>query len=128
MHPEVEQDRPGACLQCGMTLERSPAFAEPNKIIYTCPITTLVMLSQLIEVKARSHTGEAIKGLLNFAAKTAHRFRRTEQVKRWLRCVAIASSVLWLRELSKLITRARSAREMPDAFSRMTAECCRRKR
>ena len=27
----------------------------------------------------------------------------------WLRCVAVASSVLWLRELSKLVTRARRA-------------------
>ena len=27
-------------------------------------------------------------------------------VSDWLRCVAVASSVLWLRELSKLITRA----------------------
>ena len=26
----------------------------------------------------------------------------------WLRCVAVASSVLWLREADKLITRARS--------------------
>ena len=27
----------------------------------------------------------------------------------WLRCVAVASSVLWLRELSKVVTRARRA-------------------
>jgi Ca2+-transporting ATPase len=27
----------------------------------------------------------------------------------WLRCAAAASSVLWLRELSKIITRARDA-------------------
>ena len=26
----------------------------------------------------------------------------------WLRCVAVASSVLWLRELSKVVTRATS--------------------
>jgi Ca2+-transporting ATPase len=28
----------------------------------------------------------------------------------WLRCVAVASSVLWLRELSKLVMRATKAR------------------
>lgn len=38
-------------------------------------ITTLVLLGQLIEAKARSRTGEAIKALLGLAAKTAHRVR-----------------------------------------------------
>jgi len=28
----------------------------------------------------------------------------------WLRCAAVASSVLWLRELSKVFVRARAAR------------------
>jgi Cu+-exporting ATPase len=36
-------------------------------------ITTLVLLGQLIEAKARSRTGQAIKALLGLAAKTAHR-------------------------------------------------------
>jgi Cu+-exporting ATPase len=38
-------------------------------------ITTLVLLGQLIEAKARSRTGHAIKALLGLAAKTAHRVR-----------------------------------------------------
>src|SRR6266436_1085833 len=38
-------------------------------------ITTLVLLGQLIETKARSRTGQAIKALLGLAAKTAHRVR-----------------------------------------------------
>src|SRR5881227_2796746 len=38
-------------------------------------ITTLVLLGQLIEGKARSRTGQAIKVLLGLAAKTAHRVR-----------------------------------------------------
>jgi P-type Cu+ transporter len=38
-------------------------------------ITTLVLFGQLIEAKARSRTGQAIKALLNLAAKTAHRVR-----------------------------------------------------
>src|SRR5213082_2338833 len=38
-------------------------------------ITTLVLLGQLIEAKARSRTGEAIKALLGLGAKTAHRIR-----------------------------------------------------
>jgi P-type Cu+ transporter len=39
-------------------------------------ITTLVLLGQLIEAKARSRTGQAIKTLLGLAAKTAHRVRK----------------------------------------------------
>jgi Cu+-exporting ATPase len=38
-------------------------------------ITTLVLLGQLIEAKARSRTGQAIKALLGLAARTAHRVR-----------------------------------------------------
>jgi P-type Cu+ transporter len=38
-------------------------------------ITTLILLGQLIEGKARSRTGQAIKALLGLAAKTAHRIR-----------------------------------------------------
>ncbi len=45
-------------------------------------ITTLVLFGQLIEAKARSRTGQAIKALLNLAAKTAHRVRdgREEEI------------------------------------------------
>src|SRR5436190_17474122 len=39
-------------------------------------ITALVLLGQLIEGKARSRTGQAIKALLGLAAKTAHRIRK----------------------------------------------------
>ena len=42
-------------------------------------ITTLVLLGQLIEAKARSRTGQAIKALLGLAAKTAHRVRNGQQ-------------------------------------------------
>jgi P-type Cu+ transporter len=38
-------------------------------------ITTLVLLGQLIEAKARSRTGQAIKALLSLEAKDAHRVR-----------------------------------------------------
>jgi Cu+-exporting ATPase len=38
-------------------------------------ITTLILLGQLIEAKARSRTGHAIKALLSLAAKTAHQVR-----------------------------------------------------
>ena len=38
-------------------------------------ITTLILLGQLIEAKARSRTGHAIKALLGLAAKTAHQVR-----------------------------------------------------
>jgi Cu+-exporting ATPase len=38
-------------------------------------ITTLILLGQLIEAKARSRTGHAIKALLGLAAKSAHLVR-----------------------------------------------------
>src|SRR6266702_1700824 len=38
-------------------------------------ITTLVLFGQLIEAKARSRTGQAIKALLGLTAKIAHRVR-----------------------------------------------------
>jgi P-type Cu+ transporter len=38
-------------------------------------ITVLVLLGQLLEARARSETGQAIRGLLGLAAKTAHRVR-----------------------------------------------------
>jgi Cu+-exporting ATPase len=45
-------------------------------------ITTLVLLGQLLEAKARSRTGQAIKALLSLAAKAAHRVRdgREEEI------------------------------------------------
>ena len=42
-------------------------------------ITTLVLLGQLIEAKARSRTGEAIKALFNLAAKNAHLVRNGQE-------------------------------------------------
>lgn len=42
-------------------------------------ITTLVLFGQLIEAKARSRTGQAIKALLDLAAKTAHRLRNGQE-------------------------------------------------
>src|SRR5438067_8595438 len=42
-------------------------------------ITTLILLGQLIEAKARSRTGHAIKALLGLAAKTAHRVRNGQE-------------------------------------------------
>src|SRR5438552_5263317 len=42
-------------------------------------ITTLVLLGQLLEAKARSRTGRAIKALLGLAAKTAHQIRDAEE-------------------------------------------------
>jgi Cu+-exporting ATPase len=38
-------------------------------------ITVLVLLGQMLEAKARRQTGQAIRGLLDLAAKTAHRVR-----------------------------------------------------
>jgi P-type Cu+ transporter len=42
-------------------------------------ITTLVLLGQLVEAKARSRTAHAIKALLSLAAKTAHRVRNGQE-------------------------------------------------
>ncbi len=42
-------------------------------------ITVLVLLGQLLEAKARSRTGQAIRSLLSLAARTAHRLRDGEE-------------------------------------------------
>ena len=42
-------------------------------------ITILVLLGQLLEVKARHKTGQAIKALLGFAAKSAHIIRNNQE-------------------------------------------------
>lgn len=42
-------------------------------------ITGLVILGQLLEAKARSRTGQAIKALLNLAAKNAHRIHNGKE-------------------------------------------------
>ena len=42
-------------------------------------ITVLVLLGQLLEARARSQTGQAIRALLGLAAKTAHRVRDGEE-------------------------------------------------
>jgi P-type Cu+ transporter len=42
-------------------------------------ITTLVLLGQVLELRARSQTGTAIKALLGLAPKTAHRISRDGQ-------------------------------------------------
>jgi Cu+-exporting ATPase len=42
-------------------------------------ITTLVLFGQLIEAKARSRTGQAVKALLGLVAKTAHRVRDSQE-------------------------------------------------
>src|SRR6266576_4646363 len=63
-----------------------PSFRRPGEVdLYfeaAAVITTLVLLGQLIEAKARSRTGQAIKALLGLAAKTAHRVRdgREEEI------------------------------------------------
>lgn len=42
-------------------------------------ITVLVLLGQLLEAKARSKTGQAIRALLNLAAKEAHRIHHGQE-------------------------------------------------
>ncbi|MBU6411445.1 MAG: HAD-IC family P-type ATPase, partial [Verrucomicrobia bacterium] len=42
-------------------------------------ITVLVLLGQMLEARARSRTGQAIKALLGLAAKTAHRVRNGQE-------------------------------------------------
>jgi Cu+-exporting ATPase len=38
MHPEVRQDHPGSCPQCGMALEPAGVPALATKVEYTCPM------------------------------------------------------------------------------------------
>jgi Cu+-exporting ATPase len=45
MHPEVHEDRPGACPTCGMALERAVAEVE-SRVEYTCPMHPEIVRSE----------------------------------------------------------------------------------
>ncbi|KAF5407846.1 MAG: Copper-exporting P-type ATPase [Candidatus Udaeobacter sp.] len=67
-------------LHCGNRARNFPAsFRRHGEVdLYfeaAAVITTLILLGQLIEAKARNRTGHAIKALLGLAAKTTHRVR-----------------------------------------------------
>ncbi len=38
MHPEIKQDHPGTCRECGMALESSIPHEDSHRTIYTCPM------------------------------------------------------------------------------------------
>ena len=46
MHPEVEQDRPGACPKCGMALEPATAPAPATRTEYVCPMHPAVVAAE----------------------------------------------------------------------------------
>jgi Cu+-exporting ATPase len=46
MHPEVRQDHPGACPQCGMALEPEIAAPPATKVEYTCPMHPEIVRDQ----------------------------------------------------------------------------------
>jgi len=54
---------------------RDPSGAVPVYFEAAAAITTLVLLGQVLELKARNQTGAAIKALLGLAPKTARRLR-----------------------------------------------------
>src|SRR5438876_999497 len=107
MHPEIRQDHPGYCPICGMALEPITTTEEPQEenseakdmtrrfwiaTILSAPvfplyfeaaavITTLVLLGQMLEARARNRTGGAIKALLNQAARTARIIRDGKEVE-----------------------------------------------
>ena len=46
MHPDVHQDHPGDCPECGMALEPEVATAPATKVEYTCPMHPEVVRSE----------------------------------------------------------------------------------
>ena len=46
MHPEVRQERPGACPECGMALEPVSGAALPTRVEYTCPMHPQVVRNE----------------------------------------------------------------------------------
>ncbi|MGA2775534.1 MAG: copper-translocating P-type ATPase [Candidatus Omnitrophota bacterium] len=56
------------------TIRRPGLYFETASVI-----TTLVLMGQVIEAKARNNTGKAIKALFGLAAKEAHRIRNGEE-------------------------------------------------
>ena len=81
VHADRARDRDGLCLQCrGGPFPRSfPASFRDHHgevAVYFEPaaaIVTLVLLGQVLELRARRQTGSAIRALLGLAPKTARR-------------------------------------------------------
>jgi Cu+-exporting ATPase len=46
MHPEVQQEQPGACPECGMALEPVSGAAPQTKVEYTCPMHPQVVRNE----------------------------------------------------------------------------------
>ena len=96
----------------------------------TMAFTTLVFFSLFTVFNARSDEQSAFKGIFSnkwlWGAVALALFLQAAVIylpflqqafstvsltfDDWLRCVAVASSVLWLRELSKVFSRGRSRR------------------
>src|SRR5918994_772268 len=69
MHPEIEQVGPGDCPFCGPEGQVDVYFEAAAVIV------ALVLLGQVLEIRARERTSGAIKALLGLAPKTARRVR-----------------------------------------------------
>ncbi len=47
MHPEIHQDKPGACPKCGMALEPADALSDkPDITEYVCPMHAQIVRSE----------------------------------------------------------------------------------
>src|SRR5437870_2024920 len=93
MHPEVVQWGHGTCPKCGMALEpmdsvvatlfpqwfpssfRDMDGSVPVYFEAAAVITTLVLLGQVLELRARAKTSSAIRALLKLAPQAAHRLK-----------------------------------------------------
>src|SRR5438094_39014 len=97
MHPEIRQNAPGTCPTCGIALGTGTAYV--YSVVGTLApglfpasfrthggdvglyfeaaavITVLVLLGQVLELRARSQTSSAIRSLLHLAPPTARRLR-----------------------------------------------------
>jgi Cu+-exporting ATPase len=47
MHPEVQQQGPGICPECGMALEPVTSVLSPTRVIYTCPMHPEIVRDEL---------------------------------------------------------------------------------
>src|SRR5207248_2418684 len=98
MDPEVVSDHPGSCPKCGMALEpQTPSLEEgPNPeladmsrrlwvgvalgapivlMAMSAVVTVLILLGQVLEIRARGQTSVAIRRLLGLAPRTARLVR-----------------------------------------------------
>ena len=112
MHPEIEQQKPGACPKCGMALEPKGLSVVETKVEYTCPMHPEIN---------QDHPGSCPKCGMALEAKTVSLEEKNEELidmtKRFWVSTVLAVPVFFLAMIADLIPAL-----LPDGLSMQTVQ------